>query len=54
MVVGADYAARPAGENGITFPKAVRDREVPFVAPQALGATLSVRPIFLAQDYFAS
>ena len=41
-------------KTGITFPKAVRDREVPFVAPQALGATLSVRPIFLAQDYFAS
>ena len=36
-------------KTGITFPKAVRDREVPFVAPQALGATLSVRPIFLAQ-----
>lgn len=38
----------------VVFPKSLKDREVPFVAPQALGAAMSVKPLFSSADYFAS
>jgi endonuclease G len=40
-------------KTGVIFPRGLKDREVPFVRPQALGAAMSVKPLFSADDYFA-
>jgi endonuclease G len=41
-------------KTGVIFPKGLKDNEVGFVKPQALGATMSVKPLFSAADYFSS
>jgi hypothetical protein len=41
-------------KTGIIFPKGMKEREVPFVRPQALGAAMSVKPLFSVEEYFAS
>jgi hypothetical protein len=41
-------------KTGVMFPKGLKDREVPFVKPQALGDAMSVKPLFSAEDYFAA
>lgn len=41
-------------KTGIFFPRAFKDREVPFVRPQAAGRTMTVKPLFSVDEYFAS
>lgn len=40
-------------KTGVIFPRALREREVRFVRPQALGGALAVKPLFSPQEYFA-
>jgi len=40
-------------KTGVKFPKALHDREVPFVAPQGVGVQIGVLPLLSAADYFA-
>jgi hypothetical protein len=37
----------------VIFPRGLKDREVPFVRLQALGAAMLVKPLFSTDDYFA-
>jgi len=41
-------------KTGVIFPKGMKDHEVPFVKPQALGSAMSVKPLYVAEDYFRS
>ncbi len=41
-------------KTGVLFPKGLKDREVPFVKPQALDGAMSVKPLFSPEEYFAS
>jgi endonuclease G, mitochondrial len=41
-------------KTGVIFPAALKDREVPFVRPQALGDVMTVKPLYAPEDYFAS
>lgn len=41
-------------KTGILFPKGLKDREVGFVKPQALGVAMSVKPLFASEDYFTA
>lgn len=38
---------------GIEFAKSVHDREVAFTVPQALGKTISVKPLYSKEEYYA-
>jgi hypothetical protein len=41
-------------KTGVIFPRGMKDHEVPFVKPQALGSATSVKPLYVAEDYFRS
>jgi endonuclease G len=40
-------------KTGVRFAKSLHDREVPFVAPQGLGAGVMLKPLFRSDQYFA-